>query len=624
MVSCWHLLLLVALVAPVPHHFDAATTDLACATLTTCDACRTRRDCTWCLIARGQPRCDPLHHLHLLGNECIAPIFRNGADNHVDACSNAWETLGHLTWENAAFSNPAHHPITLILKAPTFGQRVVGSQLIRPRIEIQLTGAGTKLEADDELCFWVHHAIAPIHDVARDIVAKTSSVLCDSQSTILAGTTASLPIPREVGSFVVAMQVRVSKTKVPRSGVVYTLIDRYPVEIHEWGDLFREDHLVSTKRWGDGGYVGGWWLDKVSVKDGSGKSGLGSLMLYHNQASSTSLQLRSMPLLSLPSDSRRILSIRKWKNSQSLIPKIMHQIWTGGEAELEVFEQELSLDDKKKWFREWRQSCIDLHPKETGWTHYFWDLKSMRAFVQQNFPAMLAQYDNMNSDIKRTDLFRMLCLLVYGGVYVDIDFECLKPFESAIRFKQEPLDVSIQRYDVTSEGGHGGNTPMSQMNSNDDVVSPWLYLSEHTTNLQPNSLSKIAQLLKGRELPNAFAATIPWHPMIWLVVMEMLRRDLLNPTGYVLETTGPLVFNAVAFSYLEAYQPNVVIFPIELLFPVYCFDKQQMRRDAECIQNGTCREIYPNSIAIHHYVASWYTNQRWYKDKMSRPKKQKL
>ena len=259
--------------------------------------------------------------------------------------------------------------------------------------------------------------------------------------------------------------------------------------------------------------------------------------------------------------------IEKKKNKQNRrIPKHMHFIWTGGQQELDRFEANLDPSDKRQRFNQWRQTCLDLHPAP-AWKHTLWDLVSMRQLVQNEFAWMLPQYDAIDVDIKRTDLARLLILIHHGGVYVDIDFECLRPFDN-------------------------------------DLVDPstWqVVLSEHQTNLPQD------HKLQGRELPNAFMASVPHHPLIWVIAVEVLRRDALNPGGYVTHVTGPHVFSEIVFGYLNEFPTSTVhILPIDVLFPVYCLDKEDMRKDAECVVNNNCAEVYDKSLAVHHYAASWY------------------
>ena len=49
--------------------------------------------------------------------------------------------------------------------------------------------------------------------------------------------------------------------------------------------------------------------------------------------------------------------------------------------------------------------------------------------MKRLFPELLELYNNYNVHIKRVDAVRLLYLYAYGGVYMDIDFACLKPLE---------------------------------------------------------------------------------------------------------------------------------------------------------------------------------------------------
>ena len=566
-----------------------AATDIACGMLTTCESCRPRPDCSWCFIALGQSRCDPINRLSKPNNLCIHPLFDTRQGDHRQVCNTEYSTYASLSFDGAEKSEPTspQQPFGLILKAPTIGQKIV-SDHVNPLIDIQLLEPGmNELDMHDQICFWVYAAQTPIDQNQIDtLTTQQLPTLCNDRTQIMNGLLSPLPVPPLPSSYLIITRMRSSKTKVPRSGTSFALIDRLPIEIHEWSDLFREDYLLPTQ----------WWSDRIEMES-STTNQLAPLVLFHNRGATTSRQLHRIPV-----STASLSPLHR-------IPKIIHQIWTGGIDELLQFQDQLPASDKRAWFFKWRESCKALHPKEKGWKHMFWDTGTMRTFVLNHFPKMIDQYDAMDLKIKRTDLARMLILLVHGGTYVDIDFECLKPFETIVVYGREPLDVDIKRYngslasmndlndgtlrmDVTSSGAAGGGVRLNP---------PLLYLSEHQTNLPET------HLLKGRELPNAFMASIQWHPLIWLITMEMLRRDAMYPNGYVTQTTGPHVFSEIVFSYLETYTgANVHILPIKALFPVYCLDKEEMRQDVVCVQQGRCALLYKDSVAVHHYAMSWY------------------
>lgn len=90
------------------------------------------------------------------------------------------------------------------------------------------------------------------------------------------------------------------------------------------------------------------------------------------------------------------------------IPKIIHQIWIGKEVPQE--------------FRSFQLSWKILHP---DWEYRLWtqaDVPFLHMVNEQYF----MQSRNYG---EKSDLMRYEILYKYGGVYVDFDFECLRPLD---------------------------------------------------------------------------------------------------------------------------------------------------------------------------------------------------
>lgn len=87
------------------------------------------------------------------------------------------------------------------------------------------------------------------------------------------------------------------------------------------------------------------------------------------------------------------------------IPHISHQIWIGNEQ-------------MPKQFQEWRNRFIKLHPK---WEYILWNNENI---VELEAEELLEECE---SYAEKSDVLRLLVVAKYGGVYFDIDFECLKP-----------------------------------------------------------------------------------------------------------------------------------------------------------------------------------------------------
>mmetsp|Transcript_27338 Transcript_27338/g.57718 ORF Transcript_27338/g.57718 Transcript_27338/m.57718 type:complete len:320 (+) Transcript_27338:52-1011(+) len=97
------------------------------------------------------------------------------------------------------------------------------------------------------------------------------------------------------------------------------------------------------------------------------------------------------------------------------IPRIVHQTY-----------KSTSLPPN---FQSWRDECIAQNPT---WEFRIWTDEDNLRLVQEHYPHFLALYEGYDSNIKRIDMVRFLYLHKFGGVYMDMDMTCLKPFGSTL------------------------------------------------------------------------------------------------------------------------------------------------------------------------------------------------
>ena len=98
----------------------------------------------------------------------------------------------------------------------------------------------------------------------------------------------------------------------------------------------------------------------------------------------------------------------------SQIPKIIHQTW--------------KTKKLPKMLNEWSQSCRDLHSYE----YHLYDDEMNSNFVQLNYPWYFDRYKSFKHDITRVDSIRFMNLHKYGGIFMDVDIECLSSFDKLI------------------------------------------------------------------------------------------------------------------------------------------------------------------------------------------------
>ncbi|XP_052776912.1 uncharacterized protein LOC128214464 [Mya arenaria] len=64
-----------------------------------------------------------------------------------------------------------------------------------------------------------------------------------------------------------------------------------------------------------------------------------------------------------------------------------------------------------------------------NWTYFFWTDSSARKLISERYPTFLRIWDNYKEGIYRADALRYFVLHEFGGVYVDLDFQCLRPLD---------------------------------------------------------------------------------------------------------------------------------------------------------------------------------------------------
>lgn len=99
------------------------------------------------------------------------------------------------------------------------------------------------------------------------------------------------------------------------------------------------------------------------------------------------------------------------------IPKLIHQTDKS--------------DDIRKLYRHFREGLHSLHP---DWEYKFYNDDACRKAVERYLPAFLPIYDSA-SVIQKTDIFRIVIVYGEGGFYLDMDIECLRPFDDLCEFR---------------------------------------------------------------------------------------------------------------------------------------------------------------------------------------------
>jgi len=244
------------------------------------------------------------------------------------------------------------------------------------------------------------------------------------------------------------------------------------------------------------------------------------------------------------------------------IPKLFHYIWLG-----------TKLPDQ---YKPYLQSWLDHHP---DWMFLIWvdneqnydlgmvledaDFGFIQEFLaDENYRGGVFVVDvkNLVYDNKiffdgtrnygeRSDILRWELLFRFGGTYIDVDFECFKPF-----------DVLHHMYDFY-------------------------------TGLQPMDTCSV-------QFGSGLVGAVPGHPILRCCV-ETISADQSLP---IVTRTGPVHF---MYSFFEEFSKNSDL--INAVLPAGYFYPRGFK------QPEKPKELWirPESFATHHWAGSWLKQEGW-------------
>lgn len=217
------------------------------------------------------------------------------------------------------------------------------------------------------------------------------------------------------------------------------------------------------------------------------------------------------------------------------VPKIIHQIWLGS-----PFPEE---------FKKYQETWKAMHP---DWEYKLWDEDTIVGLVLHN-------QDLFNASLnygEKSDILRYELLYQFGGVYVDVDFECLKP-----------LDILNHCY-------------------------------EFYIGIQPMDTGYV-------QLGIGLIGSKPGHPLL----DKSIKAIRENKYKEIVARTGPLHFTKMFID----YEVTLPLTKDIALPPTYFYPKGFEQRGFQ-VMTWLC----PESFAVHHWAGSWLKPQAVVRTPVSR------
>jgi len=249
------------------------------------------------------------------------------------------------------------------------------------------------------------------------------------------------------------------------------------------------------------------------------------------------------------------------------IPFKIHQVWLGPRP-IPVFCQEM--------METWKLH----HP---SWEYLLWTDASLES--AQLPPRLAEAFRKADNSAEKSDILRLWLVLQHGGLYVDVDFECLRPFDDLHhRFSFFAGASNVGAFEL--------NNGLFAASPAHPVVQ---FLMEHVTAPWPE--------WGGDDVD-------PGQKIAYQLERSGMLQGPLAPPGHApfLATTGPGFFTRGVMQSLRRVRDSasglapVAICPAEIFYPV----PNSLRNlpAAQRTQHAT-----QNSMAIHHWCRTWALEQ---------------
>lgn len=228
------------------------------------------------------------------------------------------------------------------------------------------------------------------------------------------------------------------------------------------------------------------------------------------------------------------------------IPRILHQTWKN--------------DNIPENFREmansWRQKHLD-------WEYVFWTDEMNRNFIKENFSYFLPIFDGYESNIQRVDAVRYFILYKYGGMFIDMDFDCLAN------------------------------------------ISPLLGNSICIFGKEPLEHCKIHN--KNRIISNAFMGTRKGSHFFYHLCKELEQINSITdyPNDKILESTGPFMLSRVYDKYDR--KEEITLLESEVIYPLTKAELEELKEES---QSPLILQKIEKAYGIHYYAGTWWKKHK--------------
>lgn len=233
-------------------------------------------------------------------------------------------------------------------------------------------------------------------------------------------------------------------------------------------------------------------------------------------------------------------------------------------------------------YRYWRQTFVDRNPDHAV---ILWDDDDNRRFISEQFPWFLKTYDAYPAEIFRADAVRYFFLLHHGGLYADMDTECLRPVGDTLGSG----DVVLCRMGRNRRFAH--SVPNAVMASRPGQIF-WLYvirlmMEAAGSDGGPEEMTGPVLLKRAFDAFSRMDGAAAW------AAVEPVRSRLHPDQRAMLDHGTITVLTPRAW------------YPLDWTNPVHKLLRKQLIRKRQLLSSEVARSLFPRSAVVTYWSHSW-------------------
>jgi len=247
----------------------------------------------------------------------------------------------------------------------------------------------------------------------------------------------------------------------------------------------------------------------------------------------------------------------------------------GGHGMRKIIHQTWKTNQLPGMFKNWSESWKACLP---DWEYRLHTDEDNRALIAEHFPDVLATYDaygNESGDlaIRRVDAAKYAYLAIEGGLYVDLDMECLR--DPTPLFKK--MEDGVSHFLVREDDTKGKNEYFTISNSIMGTDGPSKFFARLVGSLPAGSLATEASMASGT---------------------YFLTEKAYEPAGLYLDDWNE---NETENIVRKGKAGVLLGHEKQFLGPGY----YDLLHKKKCLKREKCLELYPNAYSVSHWTDVW-------------------